>query len=345
MHGEASRSRSDLLVHHMKPGRPGSSCVSTRQEASCNAGRWPSDAALLLDPLLAEGHKKVAITSAECVEARCRREMLAVALKTEFRGQVYATGSLVHGDAMTPLNDFDVGILVADAGFRYGLGGRGPDRLVERARGAILAALRGDFPGSTVAVEGQKRSILVDFGIPSNSGHGGFSADVIVALPNPDGRGILIPDLFRDRWDRSDPKTHADMVHDAVRRTGTSLIEFVRLAKYWSRHHDIPICSWNIKALALACATPGVSLTEAVHRFFHTAAQDLTRGLTPDPAGVAPPIRLELPRDEVILKLGTSVATVDRAIRYASLGARVEAVHELSSLFPNLLSDAAILAL
>lgn len=325
------------LSYYLKSRNAAYASAAASPRIRCTAGHWPEDAARVLDPLLTEGHRKITITPPEYLEARRRREMLAFALIKEFHGQVYSTGSLVHGDAMTPLSDFDVGIVVSDRGSGYGPEGRGPSSLCERACNAIRESLHRHFPSSAVTVDGQKRAILVDFDVANM--HGSFSADVIVAVPNLNGPGVLIPDLFRDGWDQSHPMAHAEMVHGAVRRIGAPFIQVVRLVKYWNRRHGMPLCSWNIKALALGCLVPWVSLTEALHIFFHTAAQALSRELTPDPAGVAPPIRLELARDEVILRLSAAVGILDRAIKYASVGAPMEAADELSLLFPDLVPD------
>lgn len=52
--------------------------------------------------------------------------MIAAALRAEFPGsKVYVNGSVAHGDALTPLTDVDVGVIVAEAQQTHGPGSAG----------------------------------------------------------------------------------------------------------------------------------------------------------------------------------------------------------------------------
>ena len=65
----------------------------------------------------------VEVTEGELDTARERRDDVGAALKRAFPGsRVYVNGSVAHGDALTPLTDVDVGVVVPDPGGEYGPG-------------------------------------------------------------------------------------------------------------------------------------------------------------------------------------------------------------------------------
>ncbi len=68
-----------------------------------------------LESLLTAGRKRVEVTEPELKEARERRDDVGAALRKAFPGaRVYVNGSVAHGDALTPLTDVDVGVVVPD---------------------------------------------------------------------------------------------------------------------------------------------------------------------------------------------------------------------------------------
>jgi hypothetical protein len=301
-----------------------------------------------LQSLIDDARREIEVTDDELDEARDRRRKIATALLVAFPGsRIYVNGSIAHGDAITPLNDIDVGVVVADAAKDYGPGRRGPRDLMERARDAIRDHLGEEFPKLTVTIEGQRRAVLVRFGDPVTAGQQDFTADVIVAIDNPNGAGLLIPNLFVDGrfvngWERSDPETHLELVKAAIKATEMVFARTVRLLKYWSRRHSKPMCSWNIKVLALDCLTEPMPLAEAMQAFFRYAAEALkqNQGLTPDPAHVAEPIELNLPLREVVTRLRTAEGHVTRALNHEAAGRPASAQHELAMLLPDIVPDA-----
>src|SRR5690606_4001467 len=115
---------------------------------------------------------------------------------------------------------------------------RGPHGLKERAADTIRAGLKPTYGDLAVEVKGRKRSILVRFRDPVAPGRPDFTADVIVAIDNPDGEGLYIPRW--ESWDRSHPEKHTELVLAAIKRTERSYARVVRLIKHWSRRHDKP---------------------------------------------------------------------------------------------------------
>jgi predicted nucleotidyltransferase len=303
---------------------------------------------MAIEALIDDARREIEVTDEELDEARDRRGKIASALRSALPGsRTYVNGSIAHGDAITPLNDIDVGVVVAGAVKDYGPGRRGPRDLMERARDAIRDHLGEEFPKLTVTIEGQRRAVLVRFGDPVTAGQQDFTADVIVALDNPDGPGLFIPNLFMNGrfvngWERSDPETHLELVKAAIDATEVVFARTVRLLKYWSRRHSRPMCSWNIKVLALDCITEPMPQAEAMQAFFAYAAEELQQnlGLTPDPAHVAGPIELNLATREVITRLRTAQGHITRALDHEAAGRPASAQHELAMLLPDIVPDA-----
>jgi hypothetical protein len=300
-----------------------------------------------LEDQLNEGRHKIEVTIEELREARRRRALLIDALLDAFPGaRWYVNGSVAHGDANTPLTDVDMGVVVDESG--YGPGKKGALTLMERARDAIREHLKDEFPKLAVTVEGQKRAVLVRFGDPVTSGQKDFTADVIVALDHPSGIGVWIPNTeIADGWDHAHPERHTELVLAANQRTDNVYARTNRLLKHWCKHHGKPLCSWNMKALALGCvADHPRKLLDALHLFFTNAAAEIGRGLTDDPAGVAGKIELPdgITRSAAASRLRQARDKVAEAIEHERAGRHALAQHALHSVLPEVVDDSAVAA-
>jgi predicted nucleotidyltransferase len=288
-----------------------------------------------LEDILTAGRKRVEVTEGELKEARERRDDVAEALKKAFSAsRVYVNGSVAHGDALTPLTDVDVGVVVPDPDGEYGPGKKGPTELMEKAARVIREELRPKYGDLRVEVKGRKRSILIKFNEPVSVRAEDFTADVIVAIDNPDDVGLFIP--RRTGWDRSDPEEHTRMVKRAIKDTKVSYAHVVRLLKRWNRAHGKPLCSWNIKALALACITVPTTQLQGLLTWFTYAIAELEKGETQDPAGVAPkPIKLneDMTRKQVVDALKEAGQVLMEAISLEQDGYPVLAADALARFF------------
>lgn len=286
-----------------------------------------------LERIVAEARHKIEVSDDELNEARRRRSAIGSALRAEFPGsRTYFNGSVAHGDALTPLTDVDLGVVVRDPDQAYGPGKRGPKDLKERAADAIRAALKSDYGELAVKVEGQKRSILVRFRDPVAPGRPDFTVDVIIAIDNKSGSGLYIPRF--DSWDRSHPEKHTELITTANNVTDACFARVVRLLKHWNRCNSKSLCSWNIKALALDCIEAPTPLIIGMRDWFGHAIKELSNGETSDPAGVAPnPIKLNETRTEVVRRLNRSKERLDRAIDYETAGFMTLALNELAKFF------------
>jgi hypothetical protein len=289
--------------------------------------------ALTVEDALNAARLRIEITRQEIDEARQRRDDLAAALKKEFGGRTYINGSIAHGDALNPLTDIDLGVVVPDPGRLYGPGLRGPSALQERSANAIRRELREKYPKLRIEYLGRKRSILVRFGDPVTSSQADFTADVIVAIDNRAGAGLYIPNY--ETWDRSDPERHTAMVKEANETSRSTFARGTRLMKHWNRKRDRPICSWNIKALALGCITAPVTMTAYLSTWLNYAISQLSIGETPDPAGVAGPIKINMDftMTEVVAELKEAKSIFDRALLLEKQGYPILALNELAKLF------------
>lgn len=288
-----------------------------------------------LETLLTQARHRIEVTQEEIDEARDRREAIANALRKEFPGsRVYFNGSLAHGDALTPLTDIDLGIVIDEAKQTHGPGKKGPRDLMDRAADVVRRELKDDYPKLTVQVEGCTRAVLVRFGDPVHAGEQDFTADVICAVDQHAGRGLFIPKT--PGWSRSDPEAHTRMVHKAIKDTKITFAHAVRLLKHWNRRHGKPLCSWNIKALALCCITGPTTQLAGLATWFTYAANELDKGETTDPAGVAEkPIKLgkRWTRTQVLTALREAGKRLDEAARLERDGYPMQAHAELAKLF------------
>lgn len=289
-----------------------------------------------LNKILDQARKRVEVEDEELDEARDRRDKLRAVLEKEFPGsKTYVNGSVAHGDALTPLTDVDVGVVIAEAVNTHGPGKRGPRELMDRAANRIREELEDDYKRLTVIVEGQKRAVLVRFGDPVTPGQQDFTADVIVAIENSSGDGLFIPN--GNDWDRSHPIGHTTMIRTANRDlTNYTYAKVVRLLKHWNRSNGKPLCSWNIKALALGCLRTPVTMVEGLQTWFDYAHTELGKGETPDPAGVAPePIHINksMTMTQVRDKLARASRQLETAVKYDLAGYPALAQNELAQLF------------
>ncbi|MEU4464059.1 hypothetical protein AB0G20_10120 [Streptomyces sp. NPDC024017] len=296
-----------------------------------------------LASLLDEGRRKIQVTAEEVDEARRRRRLLAASARRAFPGSTtYFNGSVAHGDANTPLTDVDLGVVLSKTDAKpYGPGKKSALSLMEKVRHVVHEDLDDEFPKLTIEVAGRRRAVLVRFGDPVTYGQPDFTADIMTAIPHPSGCGLYIPNTkIADQWDRTDPVTHTRMVLEAIAGTKVAFARTVRLLKHWNAKHSKPMCSWNIKALALGCLDQPMPLIDALQIFFTYAADEIDKGPTPDPAGVAGAIPLNMPRREVHKRLCAARDYIDLAIEHERDGRPLSAQHALHQVLPDLIPDA-----
>jgi hypothetical protein len=198
----------------------------------------------------------------------------------------------------------------------------------------MRAALKPEFPDAAVYWQGRKRSVLVRFRQPVDPNEDDFTADVIVAIDNPDGDGLFIPNYLG--WDRSHPQKHTDLVEAANESSNSSYARVVRLLKHWNRSNGHPLGSWNIKALALEILIRPSSLLDGVLAWFDHAVESLSAGLTKDPAqAAAKPIAVNknMTRQQVVDQLERAFDQLRAAVQLEQDGWPLQAQEQLAKFF------------
>lgn len=277
----------------------------------------------------------IQVTDDELDEARSRRAALARALHVAFPGsRHYFNGSVAHGDALTPLTDVDLGVVVPNPLGVYGPGKKGPAELQEHAANVIRRELADTYPDLRIEFRERKRSILIRFRDPIRPGLPDFTADVIVAIDNTSGDGLYIP-RYRE-WDRSHAEKHTQLIAQANARTEAVFARTIRLLKHWNRKNGDTLCTWNIKALALDAGLTAGSLITAMRTWFDYATVSLQHGETRDPAHVSDkPITLKASRTEVLRRLRDASARLEKAVELDQAGFPVLACKELADMFDD----------
>jgi hypothetical protein len=229
--------------------------------------------------------------------------------------RTYTSGSVAHRTANDD-TDADGGV-VLDRRFYPALGPdggkEGPDNIAEAIRSYLRTLLKDEHPD--IAFRLSKRAIRVTFNEPLVDGSDP-TVDLIVALTRKDW-ALWIPNLHQHRWDASDPECHTKLMNAEPANLRRTRAKVVRLAKVWNKlFGELGLCSFNITALALACLTEGMGVARALSEFFYYAASDLEKRLTPDPAGVCPPIKLLMDRNVVVKRLGHAAKRMDEALAH-----------------------------
>jgi len=286
-----------------------------------------------LEQLITAALARIQVTRPEIAEARRRRDLLAAILRKRFPScRIYVNGSIAHGDALNPLTDVDLGVVIHDMGGVYGPGQRGPSELQKQAADAIRDELGATYPKLRVELTGRKRSIIIRFGDPVTKGQDDFTADLIIAIDNPEAAGLYIPRFTG--WDRSHPEQHTKLVLTALKDTDTDFARVVRLLKHWNKGRSKPLCSWNIKALALGSITGPTELIPGLHQWFTHAVAELSSGETEDPAGVAEkPIKLNVTRTRALEILRKALAQLELAQAYEEQSYLALAHDQLAKVF------------
>ncbi len=293
-----------------------------------------------LDDWVRQRAAEVSASPEELAGAEGRASAVVAALAVIYPGaEVYRTGSITHGDALSPLNDVDLGVILRDRpDLGPGPGQTGPQDEMRQTAARLESLLRDQFPRLT-ADPGNKRSIVLEFNDPETPGEPDFTCDVIIAIGAESGP-LLIPNTeLRSGWDENDPVGHVDRLRRAERTSGGSYSQTVRLGKHWRNSQDPkPLYSWNIKTLALEAGDGSTLPFEGLYRFFEHAVHAVAEGPTENPGSQNfPPPTVATDRLTVTRQLMDALATLDRARMYALEGesGRGRAVAELERFFPD----------
>jgi len=240
-------------------------------------------------------------------EARERRQVVLDAARS-FPGSLrrFNSGSLAHGTANCPVHQRDRG-LDADCGVvldrraypALGPDGNGvpPDGVVAEMLDHILDEVHAVYGNARISTS--KRALFVEFDAPFPTGEDP-TVDLIVALTRAAEPGLWIPNLDSHRWDPSHPEKHTELFVGGSDALRSIRARAVRLAKAENKRSGVPpLVSFNVEAFGLMFVESGMGLADALGALWRKGAADLRTRLTPDPAGVSAPIKVEDRREAV----------------------------------------------
>lgn len=271
---------------------------------------------------LDEVRRQIAPDDVALKEAAERRDNVRDAAAT-FRGalRTFRSGSLAHRTANCPIHHRDAGLdadagLVLDRRHWTWLGpdaalGDGPACTVSELVDHLTPRLREIYPGITL--RSTKRAILVEFREPLPGGEDP-TVDLVMALGRKGAPGLWIPNTETDTWDPSDPEEHTRLLIAPPQGLRLVRAHAIRLAKAENkRDARPPLCSFNIEAFGQMFVTAQMNDAQALHAIWVKGAVDLARRLTPDPAGVSAPIKVE-DRDYAVGRLTLAAKSLRAAL-------------------------------
>jgi hypothetical protein len=190
--------------------------------------------------------------------------------------------------------------------------------------------VRTEFPNAVVKT--MKRGLTVHFNAPYSDG-GDPTVDLVIALNRVEDDALWIPNLDRDRWDPSHPEKHVELFNSGTRELRRARAQAIRVCKAWNAGFTNPaLSSFNVAVLGWESITTPLPLDEAVATLLEHGATSLTERLTPDPAKVSAPLKLELDRDIAIKRLANAAEKVRKAIEATN---HDEAQSLLADVFPQ----------
>ena len=107
--------------------------------------------------------------------------------------------------------------------------------------------------------------------------------------------GLWIPNTDAERWDPSHPEKHTELLTADPKSLRVVRARAIRLAKAENKRPDSrpPLCSFNLEALGWMFVERQMDEAHALLALWSDGADDLERRLTPDPARVSRPIKVE----------------------------------------------------
>jgi hypothetical protein len=124
-----------------------------------------------------------------------------------------------------------------------------------------------------------------------------------VGLERREAPGLWIPNTEAERWDPSAPEKHTQLLTAKPKDLRVVRARAIRLAKAENKRAGRPpLCSFNLEAFAWMFVEQGMAEPDALLALWTDGADDLERRLTPDPAGVSTPIKVE-DREKAVKRL------------------------------------------
>lgn len=241
-------------------------------------------------------------------EGRRRRDLFRTAFCPENDvDDVVPSGSLARSTQRDPINDVDVIIVYHEEHHpNWGQAGDSAKNALDHAASSVHTLLGSE---GTVAQEVRlarpgNHSVKCFFDDPEDPT--GFTVDAMPALRLADGT-LLVPEKESQRWIQTDPEHLIKLVAD--RHDNWDLFRpMVRVLKLWKDVQDTSFKSLTVEVMAIDHLPGGLSVPQALYRFFNAIESTIGRQLM-DPAGLCGPTQREIDWD----KAGAAIRHAARA--------------------------------
>lgn len=249
--------------------------------------------------------------------ARARRdEVLDIAANFDGGLRTYWSGSIAHHTANFD-TDADGGIVLDRRSYpKLGPDGHdvGPEDVVIQVRDFVRKALVKSHPDLRTRLT--KRAIQITYHEPVSDDDGADpSVDLIVGLTRRNQPGLWIPNREKSAWNPSHPEKHTELLTAEPKSLRQKRARVIRVVKGWNKQFSEPaVCSFNIEALALQSVEMGVGFAESLLSLLEYGERDLKRRQTPDPAGVSPPIKTLVARQQAADRFGRAASQLREAL-------------------------------
>jgi hypothetical protein len=275
---------------------------------------------LVLD-ILNDIRAEIATDDGVLEEARDRRDLVAeAAMQIDGALRWFRSGSVAHGTVNAPVTDTDAGIVLDRRSYpSLGPDGddddEGPEDIVKEFGELVGPVVRDSYPDATM--RHSRRGLYVTFAAPLDEDQDP-TVDLIVTLTRKNAAGLWIPDLDNNKWSASDPEQHTQLFTSGSKKLRALRARVARLAKAWNKQwakDNRALSSFNIEALVWEYIDDAsISLDEALAGWFAYAHDAIEQGRTKDPAGVSEDIKLLLPKQTVLRRLGSAADRLEQAL-------------------------------
>lgn len=173
----------------------------------------------------------------------------------------FAMGSIPKYTALSGYADVDV--LVA---LHYG------QHIKDRKPSSVLSTLKTALGPGAGAVRRNGQAVTVKFQSWPN-------VDVVPAsrlVDNGRTTGYEIPDMNREVWLTTKPRTHDKRIADAAAANGPHFRQVIKMIKDWNRRQSKRLQSYHIEAIALDGGWSWSDYSWAVYQFFQAAQTKLS---------------------------------------------------------------------
>jgi hypothetical protein len=181
---------------------------------------------------------KISLSEDNTETATARRDRIVSLLQNDFTIlEAFATGSVPRGTGIRGYTDLDV---IVALHYTKHIKDKKPSQVLQAVR-TSLAAYRTDLRRN-----GQAVTLTYDTWP---------NVDIVPVSRYADDAGTIthfnVPDMTREIWMPSRPKTHSNNIASSSRSFGSHFKSGIRMVKWWNKQHSDLLTSFHIEVMAL----------------------------------------------------------------------------------------------